>query len=504
MISKRFLFYAIVALFFLSLALAIAAVYRVRVTSDQASVAVTSGHLREQAARWIFSNTPFYFPFKARGTFMNSTLPFTQDFGQMDRRNSQGFRTAEYTIAHPPGTFRILIIGDSITLGTAVPLEQTFSSILARLLNESCSRFQVEVIPLANSGHRLADELIKLLAHGQYLQPDLVIVQISPDDVDFLNYFSILYFQKIKDRFSIYSQKEDQVYQEDSVDWKVFSEAITQFNSWSKKTSVPVAFLAFPPIDSRSAGRNFNHYDPAIISSPTFTQFSKAVDQIRHEGFLVDYLLEIFRDRAGDKALNISDGVPQLNTFAHRLVAHELQTFLVHNNFVNCTQSRIKPKDAQWDEEHLLRRQAADNWLDYNASFSEQIRLYQKLSSLFPRNPWVAYQLGNAYFGSQQWQYAFDAFSSLTDLANGFGAPQYQIALCTSGVNRKIALLEDLLKIVPDHTPAIQELSRLFLLENRIPEACKMFSRLIEIPAYQQQFDMSKEAYQKYHCDSTK
>ena len=49
--------------------------------------------------------------------------------------NSKGLRDREYKYAKPPGTRRILCLGDSFKLGYGVEADQTFAKVLERLLN---------------------------------------------------------------------------------------------------------------------------------------------------------------------------------------------------------------------------------------------------------------------------------------------------------------------------------------------------------------------------------
>ena len=51
--------------------------------------------------------------------------------------NSQGLRDHEYSPDKPPGIYRIVMLGDSTTLGWGVPLEQTVAKILERELNRT-------------------------------------------------------------------------------------------------------------------------------------------------------------------------------------------------------------------------------------------------------------------------------------------------------------------------------------------------------------------------------
>jgi hypothetical protein len=47
--------------------------------------------------------------------------------------NSRGLRDREFALEHEPGVIRIVMLGDSVTLGWGVPEESTFAKRLERL-----------------------------------------------------------------------------------------------------------------------------------------------------------------------------------------------------------------------------------------------------------------------------------------------------------------------------------------------------------------------------------
>jgi len=104
-----------------------------------------------------------------------------QGYGEFDvnvKMNSLGLRDRERaTYEKSPGTFRILILGDSFTEGIQVPLEQLFSIRLETCLNEQVSP-TIEVINGGVSGYSTGDELLFFLKEGVKYQPDLVLVAI--------------------------------------------------------------------------------------------------------------------------------------------------------------------------------------------------------------------------------------------------------------------------------------------------------------------------------------
>ena len=59
--------------------------------------------------------------------------------------SSQGQRDREYLIVKPKGTYRIIILGDSIAFGWGVELEQTMAKSMERMLNSGKSK-KYEVI----------------------------------------------------------------------------------------------------------------------------------------------------------------------------------------------------------------------------------------------------------------------------------------------------------------------------------------------------------------------
>jgi lysophospholipase L1-like esterase len=93
--------------------------------------------------------------------------------------NSLGLRDYEHTYAKPPGTFRILILGDSFTEGMQVDLAQTFPPQLQACLAGRASR-PVEVINAGKSAYGPGEELLFFTHEGVKYQPDLVLTAIFP------------------------------------------------------------------------------------------------------------------------------------------------------------------------------------------------------------------------------------------------------------------------------------------------------------------------------------
>ncbi len=93
------------------------------------------------------------------------------------RMNSLGLRDYERTYQKPPGTYRILVLGDSFAEGLQVPLEQLFSVKVEKCLNHLLDQ-KIEVINTGISAYNPGDEMLFFTHIGAKYQPDLVLIII--------------------------------------------------------------------------------------------------------------------------------------------------------------------------------------------------------------------------------------------------------------------------------------------------------------------------------------
>lgn len=95
--------------------------------------------------------------------------------------SDQGLRDDEVAIPKPPGVWRILLLGDSITYGMRVPRELAFPDRLQRQLEARSA--PVDVVNAGVPGYTPYNQLQYYLTHGRALQPDLVVVSFCMNDV---------------------------------------------------------------------------------------------------------------------------------------------------------------------------------------------------------------------------------------------------------------------------------------------------------------------------------
>jgi lysophospholipase L1-like esterase len=92
--------------------------------------------------------------------------------------NSQGLRDHEYSLEKPSGVYRILLLGDSTTLGWGVPLNETTAKILERELNtRNISGYRrFEAINAGVGNYDTVQEVTYYETRGREFHPDLVIL----------------------------------------------------------------------------------------------------------------------------------------------------------------------------------------------------------------------------------------------------------------------------------------------------------------------------------------
>ena len=100
--------------------------------------------------------------------------------------NNLGFRDSDHAIGKAPGSFRVLVIGDSIAFGLLVPEQKnTFTYILEGLLDRR--GLHSEVLNFAVAGYNTQQEVWTLIDKGLRYQPDLIVLQYCLNDTEEVN-----------------------------------------------------------------------------------------------------------------------------------------------------------------------------------------------------------------------------------------------------------------------------------------------------------------------------
>ncbi len=117
--------------------------------------------------------------------------------GVLHRTNSRGVRGPEYSERPDGHVFRILISGDSVTMGWAVEEELAYPRVLERLLEESDEsgrRYEVVNLGIAGVNARFATN--RIVRFADLYHPDLIVYGFTLNDIEGPSYRKL----PVKDR----------------------------------------------------------------------------------------------------------------------------------------------------------------------------------------------------------------------------------------------------------------------------------------------------------------
>ena len=96
--------------------------------------------------------------------------------------NSQGLRDREFSFERTPGVLRIMMLGDSLTVGWGVNAEATFSKRLESLLNGNGTH--AEVINAGAGNWNTIQEVQYFLTKGYKYRPDIIVLNYFLNDAE--------------------------------------------------------------------------------------------------------------------------------------------------------------------------------------------------------------------------------------------------------------------------------------------------------------------------------
>lgn len=152
--------------------------------------------------------------------------------------NSNGLRDREIPYEKPADTYRILCLGDSVTLGWGVNLDETFNRILERDFNRGGLKpgFRIETLNMGVGNYNLEQEIEAYLREGRKYHPDAVLLFYHITDAEptqkhpsgFLAQHSYLY------AFLIQRFNQLRPYLERSNNYVAFYRQLYSGDAWSR------------------------------------------------------------------------------------------------------------------------------------------------------------------------------------------------------------------------------------------------------------------------------
>lgn len=285
--------------------------------------------------------------------------------GHAVRINAWGFRGPEWPAQKPPGTFRIMVMGDSLTFGQGIGEEERYTTLLEKELGDKFPGKTIEVLNLGVMGYSAVDEAKLLESIGPVLHPDLVLVGFTGNDVregeqvpereryrwslpipeglktliarnsKFVSWLTIKYDQLLMNlglRPNAVASLEA-AYDPRSAEWKVFVEAYARMLQWTKAQHIPppLVGLFLAPQYSEPELNDFIDMTPAIRVQDRFVKQVGAT--LSEMGIPTVNYVALFR-RYNKRRMTVSQWEGHPNALANRLYAKGFLDAIASQNLV--------------------------------------------------------------------------------------------------------------------------------------------------------------------------
>lgn len=250
------------------------------------------------------------------------------------KTNSYGLRDYEYSISKSDHTFRILILGDSMTFGWGTSLEDTYPKALERMLNENLSLMnpdsssnihRFEVINAGVGNYNTVQEVAYFRERGIKFRPGMVILGFYLNDAEelprrasgFIKEHSYLYilFTSVWDAFQRtigwkkgYQNYYLDLYKETSQGWIDCQQALKELMSTCKLENMNLYIAIIPELHHPNHGYAFNEIHSLIAGIGK-----------QHNVPIIDLLPEFYG--ITPDSLWVSPGDPHPNGRAHAIIA---------------------------------------------------------------------------------------------------------------------------------------------------------------------------------------
>ena len=245
--------------------------------------------------------------------------------GQDMKINSQGLRGPEIG-APRAGIRRVVVLGDSMTVGWGAKEDETYPRVLEKMLNANGQR--AEVINAGVGNYNTSMEVAWFLERGQAMKPDDVILGYYINDAEetprmvegWLPRHSYLYvvlsstwdaMERAWGWKPSYEQYYDDLYRDDNPGWRQTQKSLETLIQTCQKNGIGLRVLLIPELHQVEGEYPFRFVHDRVRAIAA-----------RHDVAVLD-LDGAFRGH-DPKTLWVSPGDAHPNGVAHRIIAEQL------------------------------------------------------------------------------------------------------------------------------------------------------------------------------------
>jgi lysophospholipase L1-like esterase len=138
--------------------------------------------------------------------------------------NSAGFRDEEIPVDKPPGTVRIMMLGDSVTFGWGAKQDETVAARLKQAWRSAGRK--VDVINTGVGNYNTIMEVEFFLTRGYRFNPDVVVLNYFINDAEPVPRYDYSWFERVSAAWVYYGSRFDVVQRElrvgQQTDWRSY------------------------------------------------------------------------------------------------------------------------------------------------------------------------------------------------------------------------------------------------------------------------------------------
>jgi len=267
---------------------------------------------------------------------------------------THGLRDSKHQAEKPPGCFRILGLGDSITWGHGMHVDDTFLKRIERRLNKRAGAKRIQALNFSECGMSTHEEMEDIHRHVKHLDPDLILVGFCLNDAEdhrsmaaFEAYRHFIFprdpggLQKILCRGSelyrlIYRRWENlrvrraniryyrQIYQDDYPGYRLLQTTLRDTGYFLHEAGIPAVLIIFPLFQF-----------PLNEAGYPFIELHEIVRKAGEQHYF--FVLDLFSTYSGMEETRLMvdpPADPHPNEIAHRIAADRIQAFLQEKKLI--------------------------------------------------------------------------------------------------------------------------------------------------------------------------
>jgi len=289
----------------------------------------------------------FRFMYKDVTTTVDNFSYFSNKWQKDLQNNCYGFRERDYSLEKPENTYRVAVVGDSLTYGQGIVADDRYSNLLENRLNVNKPNLRYEFINFGKAGAEMVDYISILKLFVLPANPDFILLQWYINDVNDPNFYTInnpaVISKKVQAKKGIISIPP--ILRKNSALFYLLHRTIEQFRSGSQNSYDDMMLERFGDPDSESTkeamsniktfyqiSKSHNIPMGMILFSDSYFRLSSKMDFLlnhvcsvcKAEGIEFVDMRKPFEPFKGDTRLWASRLDPHPSAYANKIVADQL------------------------------------------------------------------------------------------------------------------------------------------------------------------------------------